>query len=338
MARKEDLFVLKETLEQQMVNGLEMPVMTAKEAEDAGLMFFWTGKPCLRGHHSKRRVKGRTCMACGTIQSMSYKKDLSARSARIVAEVRAQKAVHTIGYNDQQKVLEVYSQSGSLEKAAKSVGKTVPELNVQMAKVEAFAVAVHNLEKRMKLSQDTDEYKPAKDLWDQEKRDLFVTAYIDTGDIQTARDAIKVSASVYHKELERNPAFLEAIKEAKPKADLALEEKAIQLALKGNDKLLTLVLKAKLPEYKDKIQIDQNTTIKLTDSQIEARILGLVDRYKDVLDGEVVEIGHIEDDSRGEEGTSFEPRRIGSETEVQQVSLHVPSKGSVEAITLSKAS
>jgi len=338
MTRTSDLFIQKETLEQQMVNGLNMPVMTKAEAIKDGLMFFWTGNPCEKGHFSKRRVKGGACQACVTIQSQIYKKDRSEAAKLRRAEKRDQRAAYTIGYNDQQKVLEVLAKTGDLQQAAKSVNKTLPQLNVQMAKVESFRVAVYNLEKRLKVALENDHYRPIADLWDQDKRDLFITAYIDTGDIQSAREAIKVSASIYHKELERNSEFAKAIKEAKPKADLALEERAIQLALKGNDKLLTLILKAKLPEYKDKLQIEQNTTVRLSDAQIETKIIGLFSKYKDIIEGEVVDNGSIENDVGGKDGTPFEPRRIGSEEEVQQIGIYVPSDRETVKVQISEAS
>jgi hypothetical protein len=39
-------------------------IITAKEARELGLKFYFTGKPCKRGHVVKRRVIGRHCVAC----------------------------------------------------------------------------------------------------------------------------------------------------------------------------------------------------------------------------------------------------------------------------------
>lgn len=39
-------------------------IITAKEAREKGLKFYFTGKPCKRGHVVKRRVIGRHCVAC----------------------------------------------------------------------------------------------------------------------------------------------------------------------------------------------------------------------------------------------------------------------------------
>ena len=41
-----------------------MEIITLKEAKEKGLKFYFTGKPCLRGHLSERIVSGRSCKEC----------------------------------------------------------------------------------------------------------------------------------------------------------------------------------------------------------------------------------------------------------------------------------
>jgi hypothetical protein len=85
--------------------------------------------------------------------------------------------------------------------------------------------------------------------------------------------------------------FFERVKEANPLAHLALEERAMQLALAGNDKLLTKILSVKMPEYKDNIKVDVNVTEKLDDRQLNARLSRLLDKLRPpVIEGVVVEI------------------------------------------------
>ena len=40
------------------------PVMTRREAFDAGLKKYWTGKPCNRGHVALRNVRTGACCDC----------------------------------------------------------------------------------------------------------------------------------------------------------------------------------------------------------------------------------------------------------------------------------
>jgi hypothetical protein len=108
--------------------------------------------------------------------------------------------------------------------------------------------------------------------WTAENRVKLIDAYVDTGDIASARDAIGVSPSVYQRELEQNEAFAQLVKEADPKAQKHLEERAIQLALRGNDKLLIAVLKARLPEYRDSLKLETTHVVKLSDEELDRRI------------------------------------------------------------------
>jgi hypothetical protein len=109
-------------------------------------------------------------------------------------------------------------------------------------------------------------------VWTLENTAKLIDAYVDTGDIGFARDAVGVRPSEYRRELERNEVFAAAIAEAEPKAQKHLEERAIQLALRGNDKLLVAVLKARLPEYRDSIKIEQTHVVRLSDEELDRRI------------------------------------------------------------------
>ena len=74
-----------------------------------------------------------------------------------------------------------------------------------------------------------------------------------------------------------------------------LEERAFQLALAGNDKLLTKVLAAKFPaEYRESIKIDLHQTpiMRMDDAQIDARLkvlLGKLRPQEPSIDAEIAE-------------------------------------------------
>lgn len=325
-------------------SGPEMPVMTRKEAEEAGLMFYWNGVSCKYDHKAKRRVKGGACMACLALANRANK-DRIKNSIRTAKEERIKQAAEqTLGTRDKQKVLEIYAESGDLELAASKVGKSISEMHVIISRSTTFAADVYALEKRLRLANNGSigtKYRPVKMEWSDDKRALFLRAYVDTGDIQAAREAIGCSPSEFNEETERNEEFQAQVEKAKPQAEQALEEKAIQLALAGNDKLLTVILKAKKPEYKDKIQIEQTTTIKHDDKTIGLRIAQLMEKYN-VYDAEFSELAsdeHSEQhESSGQGRITSESGGAGPETHVQQAPVYVSRDGRVEQVEVSKAS
>lgn len=294
-----------------------MPKTTLSEAKELGLKFYWTGTPCHNGHNSKRRVQGGDCCACGYLRNKSNYAASKEKSRLRSAEKKAQMAEFTLGFKTRQKALEVYAKTGSLEQAAKAANLTVSQLQVQIAKSLEFTTSITTLEKRLKaqgLIKDTPVLPDDTDYeWTDEGRAKFIRVYVDTGDIAAARDSIGITSSMYNDEVERNDDFKDRVAEARPKAAQALEERAIQMALRGNDKILTLVLKARLPEYKDKIQIEQTTTIKLDDTQLTNRIQMLLNRYR----GEVIDVEFTESEPERERAAISGPGRDRSETPVQ---------------------
>lgn len=116
-------------------------------------------------------------------------------------------------------------------------------------------------------------------VWSDAVRQQIIDRYIDTGDIEGARQSVSLAPSEYHRELKRNDSFAEAIKEATKLAMQTVEERAIHEAAKGNDKLILAVLKAKHPEqYTDRVKVEQ-VTDKLSDAEIDRRLnrlLGLI--------------------------------------------------------------
>jgi hypothetical protein len=53
---------------------MSQQVMSVREARGRGLKFYYTGKPCKKGHIAQRRVNGRICSICA---ADSYGKYLS---------------------------------------------------------------------------------------------------------------------------------------------------------------------------------------------------------------------------------------------------------------------
>lgn len=52
-----------------------MDLVSFKDAKATGLKFYFTGKPCMRGHLSVRRVKGCGCVQCQQVQKRTSPKN-----------------------------------------------------------------------------------------------------------------------------------------------------------------------------------------------------------------------------------------------------------------------
>lgn len=327
--RKDEPWGKSPAFEKLAVSGLDMPIMSHKEAKAAGLRFFWTGNSCVHGHNSKKLTVNGGCAACQWLYAKERKRRKATEIRDKKQDEQAQKADQTLGFRKRQKALEVYAKTSSLEQAANAIDLSLAQLNVHIAKSASLASSFYALEKRLKV---LEEQRPkttvkGKFKWNEEKRDLLIRTYVDTGDIAQARDACGCTPSQYNDELEANPDFADRVDIAKPKAIQALEERAIQMALRGNDKILTLVLKAKLPEYKDKIQIDQTTTVKLSDEQLNGRIASLLQRYaRTIIDITPVRppSGFLSDESERQGSLTQESGAGRVEANTEQVLLHVP--------------
>lgn len=112
--------------------------------------------------------------------------------------------------------------------------------------------------------------------WNEDIRLVLIDEYVNSGDIQGARESVNVSAAAYYRELEANPEFAEAIKKATVLAVQTFEDRAIHMAKKGNDKLIIAVLKAKLgDQYSERIKVDNTHEMKISDAELDRRIAKL---------------------------------------------------------------
>lgn len=112
--------------------------------------------------------------------------------------------------------------------------------------------------------------------WTEDVREVLIDEYVNSGDIQGAREVVNVSAAAYYRELESNPVFAEAIKKATVLAIQTFEDRAIHMAKKGNDKLILAVLKAKMSDqYSDRLKVENTHEMKLSDAELDRRIAKL---------------------------------------------------------------
>jgi hypothetical protein len=226
-----------------------MEIISRSEARNAERKTYYTGKLCKYKHDAERYVSSGACVGCDHTTPEKREGDriqaealqLAKRKALIDAESNA---VH-----------------GQVSRAVAYATKKVFErLEAPPASPDAPVPFTPNFR------------------WNPTLRDQFIERYIDTGDIAEARAHVGVSPSAYHKELTTNEKFAKAVEDAQPLAEKHLEERAIQLALKGNDKLLTAVLKAKNPNYRDSVRVDLNAKVSsISDEELDRRLKRALD-------------------------------------------------------------
>lgn len=272
-----------------MYNYMPTRFVPMDEAQVRDWPQFYDGRTCRYGHQSPRYTNNpRLCVDCKRIKA--GKQPIGGKASGQEIE-KARPYVKTENYDKhretsgvapkplepdalEKRFLAAYAAIRDLGQAAKQVGTSPAQIHARLSISQVFRAACNDLEARLNIKQTVPD--PTEFEWDEDKRVRLITTYIDTGDIATARDAIRVTPSQLYKEIERNAAFASRLEEARPLADNALEERAIQYALAGNDKLLGKILEAKKSEYRTRVSVDMNVTEKLTDAQIEHRLNALL--------------------------------------------------------------
>lgn len=298
-----------------LYNYLPTRAVTRDEALLRGWDLFYIGNICRYGHQAPRYVRNpRICIDCARIKSGktpigpkldadAYKHPGPSLSQKIKRRSKVEALRPPTPDQRERRFLEAYAKTKDFDSAALNAGLTSAQIDARLAWSDVFKKAFHQLEERLGIPKTKISTEPYN--WTKAKRDRFIEIFVDTGDMATARDAIRVTPSEFFREIERNHEFDEQIKQANPLANRALEERAIQLALAGNDKLLTKILSAKMPEYREKVNVEMNVNEQLTDDQLEVRLARIVGKYKKTaIDAEfrpIIEDGQgaITQDSRG---------------------------------------
>lgn len=278
-----------------LYNYMPTRVVTHEEALARGWTYYFDGKKkCNAGHVSPRFASNpRMCvdchrMSCGKptiaeekVEKKAEKKTKGRKAPRPTMHV----------YKDQvadvqaQRFLAAYAEMRDVEGAAKAVNWTSAKVEARIASDRIFREACDRL--GLKIAP-----KPQSAYeWSDEKHQRLIEVFIDTGDLAAARDSIGVTPSEFFREKERNKAFAAALEDAEPKATQALEERAVQLALGGNDRLLQKILTAKKPEYRESLKVDVNQTVRLSDEQLNARLVSLMSKVRgQIVDAEFEEV------------------------------------------------
>jgi hypothetical protein len=264
--------------------------VSREQAKQEGLPKYYDGRRCkAKKHDCERYTSNGSCVDCqtsasrGTYTTASADREMTrGKIARPVTE-----RVLLSG-EEQAKVLDAFAKAGNYDHAAAAIGITTVQLRARRTANEGFDTAFRRLEDKFG-TRDNGAVSTPDFEWTAEKHATLIDRFVDSGDIAEARDAIGVSPSEYQRELDRNSDFAQAVKEAEPKAHKHLEERAIQMALRGNDKLLTAVLKAKNPEYRDSLKLDINSTVRnISNDELDRRLTRL--GRGQIIDARFVEV------------------------------------------------
>lgn len=280
-----------------LFNFMPTRLIPLEEAKYRKWPYFFQSTPCRYGHVAPRYTSNhRICVDCTRLKrskaTIGEKTGVNPNNSPgrggafgkgITVKVEKQQEVDAW----ERRFLDSYAYHKDFSAACQAINVTESQIDSRLAHSEIFKRAYDNLEARIGVKKVI---TSEGFIWTKEKHDRIIEVYINTGDLATSRDSIGVTPFEYFQELARNPIFAERIKEAEPLAHLALEERAIQLALAGNDKLLTKILSVKKPEYKDNIKVDMNVTEKLDDRQLKARLSRLLDKLRPPVEIEAIDV------------------------------------------------
>jgi hypothetical protein len=154
-----------------------------------------------------------------------------------------------------------------IDAAAAACGWTRGQVDGRASANEKFATALNTLCERNMVPRTV---KPAATFtWTPEKKRNVVKAFVDSGLMLTAREAVGASASDLFAQMDADLAFAAAIDAARPRAAQTLAERAAQAATQGRIDLLKY-LEANAP--KDDLS-------NLSPDELNAELRRLIDRF-----------------------------------------------------------
>jgi hypothetical protein len=269
-------------------NYLPTRFISEAEAKFRHWKHFYVGDVCEHGHKAPRYISNpRQCVDCHRLRERRptiggkgnaeytskitpYSERKSKREAGIIVPVQPRPLEPDAR---EKRFLVEYARLRDFNVAANFMGVDPAIFRAALSYSKVFLDAVNSLEDQLGLSRSfsvNEEFE-----WDDDKRRILVQMYVNTGDLGLARDAIQVSNSAYQAELQENADFAQQMDEAEPLAARVMEEVAVRRARNGDGKLLERWLTANMADkYGQKLKVDMNVTEKMTDAQVNARLLG----------------------------------------------------------------
>lgn len=231
--------------------------VTLPEAKARHWKYFYIGDVCKKGHKAPRFVSNPSaCVDCDRVRSgMQTIGGKGAVEAHV--PIRSPKTNADGGKTErtpeptkrQKDFLAAYAELKDFDSAAKKVNVAPAVIEGELSWSLVFRDAYDALEERTGLRHIVaydEDYE-----WDEDKRSMLIRMYIDTGDLGTARDAVRCTPSQYHEEVKNNPEFAGRIAEAKQYADQIVVETARRMGLAGNPQIIGNIAKNLEPDTTD---------------------------------------------------------------------------------------
>ncbi len=259
------------------------------EAQARKWTFFYMGESCRWGHQAPRYVSNpRMCVDChrtrdgrptiGVKGNKEYAGSLKpyAQPNRAPGTVSAGSVAPAVPRGQEPDALEKrflieYARLKSFAGAAQECGRHESEFLGRLSYNKVFRDAVHTLEVDNGLSRTASLDEDFE--WTDDKRVILMRLYINTGDLAQAMKGIGVTNYHYEKELEENTDFRSDMERAEELAWRQVDRQAISGALAGDSRLLQRVMAGNIEKYNERIKVDMNVTQKLTDDQLNARLV-----------------------------------------------------------------
>ena len=218
--------------------------VTLAEAKHRLWKYFYIGDVCKKGHKAPRFVSNPSaCVDCDRIRGGqqaiggrgSVEAHVPIRSPKKNSDgSKTERAPEPTAR--QKSFLAAYAELKDFDAAAKKVNASSAVIESELAYNVVFRDAYDNLEERIGVY-----HMGAYDLdyeWDESKESMLIRMYIDTGMMDTARDAIRVTNFEFEKHCREKPDFAARVKEAEPLANKIMAERIRRAAIEGNPQIM----------------------------------------------------------------------------------------------------
>jgi hypothetical protein len=266
-----------------MRNHMPTRFVSMEEAIAREWKYFYTGESCRWGHRAPRYVSNKNnCIDCERVREGKLPVGIKGvqeydgpQPTKRAYEQRAPGVAVAVAPREPDAIerffLTKYVELKNFSDAAKAGGQSEAYFLARLSYNKIFRDAVHQLEadnglaRTPSLTEDFD--------WDDDKRNVLMRVYIDTGDLLIAMQGVGVSNYHFEKELRENQAFRSDMEQAEELATKQHERYAISLARKGDSRLLQRMLAAVMPEkWGDRVNMQVNVNQKLTHDQLASRL------------------------------------------------------------------
>lgn len=279
-----------------LYNHMPTRFVSQTESKARGWTFFYAGESCRWGHQAPRYVSNpRMCVDCHRVRdgrlpigvkgSKEYAGSLKPYSQPPLRAGVSNTAVTPVAPRPlepdslEKRFLVEYAKCRDFALAAKACGRHEAEFLGRLSFDKIFRDAVNLLEQENGLSRTLSLSEDFE--WNDDKRNVLMRTYINTGDLARAMKSISVSNYHYQREMEENNEFRADMEKAETLALRQMDLHAISSALDGDSRLLQRVMAGNMPEkYGERVKMDINMTQKLTDDQLNAKLAQALTRLE----------------------------------------------------------